>query len=166
MTALLMLPKKLLFGAIALVVVAAAAGGFYFLRGDGGGDAKSATPVAQTKKYFAPPVPTDEAPSEAPTADELDVDGNGAAPDATVPPDQIPTAVPSGVPARDGDDGCDHAYGVGAFRCLPWTLPDGAKTVEQKCAFLKKSGFPKISVPGRDRFGLDPDHDKIACNKL
>jgi hypothetical protein len=73
----------------------------------------------------------------------------------------IPNAAgPSRVPVPADIDGCDHAYGA-LGQCVPWAVP-GGDTV-QRCAWLSAHGFTPLTVTGRDRQHLDPDHDKLAC---
>lgn len=58
-------------------------------------------------------------------------------------------------------DGCDRAYGTIAH-CVPVRFPAG---VTDKCAWLRDHGFKDLKVTGRDRQGLDPDRNGIACDK-
>jgi hypothetical protein len=59
----------------------------------------------------------------------------------------------------EGTDGCDHAYGeVG--QCVPWQFPPG---VVNRCGWLAAHGFKPLAVHGRDRHGLDRNHDGVAC---
>jgi hypothetical protein len=58
-------------------------------------------------------------------------------------------------------DGCDHDYGS-ANKCVPWTIPAPAG---QGCEWLAAHGFGLLPVRGRDRLGLDTNHDGIACDK-
>lgn len=58
-------------------------------------------------------------------------------------------------------DGCDHDYG-NANQCVPWTIPAPAG---QGCQWLAAHGFGPLKVRGRDRLGLDTNHDGIACDK-
>ena len=64
--------------------------------------------------------------------------------------------------APENVDGCDHSYGTSV--CVPWIFPTAVTTARQRCAWLRKHGFGRITVAGRDRHGLDPDHDEIACD--
>jgi hypothetical protein len=58
-------------------------------------------------------------------------------------------------------DGCDHNYGT-ANQCVPWTFPAG---VTDKCAWLHAHNLSSIQVRGRDRQGLDTNHDRVACGR-
>jgi len=63
------------------------------------------------------------------------------------------------VAIAEGTDGCDHAYGeVG--QCVPWQFPPG---VVDRCGWLAAHGFGPLVVHGRDRHGLDRNHDGVAC---
>jgi hypothetical protein len=57
-------------------------------------------------------------------------------------------------------DGCDHDYGI-ASQCVPWTIPAPAG---QGCQWLAAHGFGSLKIRGRDRLGLDTNHDGIACD--
>lgn len=140
---------------VALVV----GGVFLALRGGDGGDKeepkKAAAPTA-----LAEDVPTEVVPGEPETASPEPV-----APEVTMtPPDPvaIAKAKETPVPVPENVDGCDHAYG--ATICVPWEFPREVKTQAQKCEYLKVRGFTRLEVPGRDRHGLDPDKNKIACD--
>lgn len=58
-------------------------------------------------------------------------------------------------------DGCDHDYGS-ANQCVPWTIPGPP---DSGCQWLAAHGFGPLKVRGRDRLGLDTNHDGIACDK-
>ena len=68
---------------------------------------------------------------------------------------------PSHVTVAWNVDGCDHDYGR-ADQCVPWTVPappgDG-------CQWLAAHGFAPLKVRGRDRLGLDTNHDGVACGR-
>jgi hypothetical protein len=57
-------------------------------------------------------------------------------------------------------DGCDHDYGT-TSQCVPWTIPAPAG---QGCQWLAAHGFGPLKVRGRDRLGLDTNHDGTACD--
>ncbi|WP_329560767.1 hypothetical protein [Kitasatospora sp. NBC_01266] len=61
-------------------------------------------------------------------------------------------------------DGCDHAYGD-INVCVPWTFPPAAGTAPGAgCRWLLAHGYPPLAVHGRDRLGLDTNHDGTACD--
>ena len=68
---------------------------------------------------------------------------------------------PSHVPVAWNVDGCDHDYG-GANQCVPWTIPASAG---HGCPWLAAHRFGPLKVHGRDRLGLDTNHDGIACDQ-
>ncbi|MDH6131489.1 hypothetical protein P3T37_000858 [Kitasatospora sp. MAA4] len=75
-------------------------------------------------------------------------------------------AVPQagGAPVAATADGCDHAYGD-INVCVPWTFPAAAGTAPgDGCRWLLAHGYPALAVHGRDRLGLDTDHDGTACD--
>ncbi|WP_327064849.1 hypothetical protein [Kitasatospora sp. NBC_01302] len=73
-----------------------------------------------------------------------------------------PQADSTPVPATA--DGCDHAYGD-INVCVPWTFPPAAGTAPGAgCRWLLAHGYPPLAVHGRDRLGLDTDHDGTACD--
>jgi hypothetical protein len=57
-------------------------------------------------------------------------------------------------------DGCDHDYGA-VSQCVPWTIPTSAG---HGCQWLAAHGFGLLKVHGRDRLGLDTNHDGTACD--
>jgi hypothetical protein len=67
---------------------------------------------------------------------------------------------PSHVTVAWNVDGCDHDYGR-ANQCVPWTIPAPAG---HGCQWLAAHGFGPLKVRGRDRLGLDTNHDGIACD--
>ncbi|GAA3237385.1 hypothetical protein [Actinocorallia longicatena] len=147
-----MLPRKAVIAVAAAVTLAVALAGFLFVR-HGSADESTAKPK---RKYFAPAVPTSEPPSEEATPEVLDLGT----------PSEAPRPEDTAAPEKEGTDGCDRAYGGGAGVCVPWNFPAEVTTAKARCAFLKKIGVTKATVPGRDRHGLDPDHNKIACDTL
>ncbi|MDX6743532.1 hypothetical protein [Actinocorallia sp. A-T 12471] len=144
----------------AVVVAAVVVGAFLVL---GGGDEdKDETKKAAAPTALAEDVPTEVVPGEPDTASPEPV-----APGVTMtPPDPkaIEKAKASPIPVPENVDGCDHAYGVSI--CVPWEFPKEVNTAAKKCEYLKVRGFTRLEVPGRDRHGLDPDKNKIACDKL
>ncbi|GAB2861428.1 hypothetical protein GCM10022221_71540 [Actinocorallia aurea] len=139
----------------AVVVAAVVVGAFLVL---GGGEEDKPEKVAATA--LAEDVPTDVVPGEPDTTSPEPV-----APGVTMtPPDpkEIEKAKKSPVPVPENVDGCDHAYGVSI--CVPWEFPKGVDSAAEKCEYLKVRGFTRLEVPGRDRHGLDPDKNKIACD--
>lgn len=77
-------------------------------------------------------------------------------------PPQPPQATSAPVPVTA--DGCDHAYGD-VNVCVPWTFPAAVGTAPGAgCHWLLAHGYPPLAVHGRDRLGLDTDHDGVACD--
>ncbi|GAB2746317.1 hypothetical protein [Kitasatospora kifunensis] len=70
----------------------------------------------------------------------------------------------AGTPVAVTADGCDHAYGD-INVCVPWTFPAAAGTAPGAgCRWLLAHGYPPLAVHGRDRLGLDTNHDGTACD--
>ncbi|WP_035795233.1 hypothetical protein [Kitasatospora mediocidica] len=71
----------------------------------------------------------------------------------------------AGAPVAATADGCDHAYGD-VNVCVPWTFPATAGAAPGAgCRWLLAHGYPALAVHGRDRLGLDTDHDGTACDR-
>jgi hypothetical protein len=82
------------------------------------------------------------------------VQGFGPQSGSTVPtPGTKPTTAPV--------DGCDHDYGT-ANQCVPWNFP---ANVTDRCGWLSAHHMSALRIHGRDRLGLDTNHDQIACGK-
>jgi hypothetical protein len=144
--------KIIAFVAAGVLVVAAVIGGVFLLRGgDDDAEAKKTVRIEE--------VPSDRLPGETEPAEPEPLDSEGSGVEKSATPSPEPTATAS-VP--ENVDGCDHAYG--ATICVPWSFPAGVETQKEKCAWLKQRGFDYLPVPGRDRHGLDPDKNKIACD--
>ncbi|ROO83670.1 hypothetical protein EDD29_1177 [Actinocorallia herbida] len=140
----------------AVVVAAVVVGAFLVLGRD---EEKSTKPVS-APTALAEDVPTDVVTGEPDTSSPEPV-----APGVTMtPPDPkaVAQAKASPIPVPENVDGCDHAYGVSI--CVPWEFPKGVDSQAEKCEYLKVRGFTRLEVPGRDRHGLDPDKNKIACD--
>ncbi|WP_106398236.1 hypothetical protein [Actinocorallia populi] len=158
--------KIIAFVAAGVLAVAAIVGGVVLFRG-GGDDDKSADAKKTVK---VEEVPAERLPGETETAEpeplapEVDMTTPAAQPSSSSSSAPSPgvddatdtLAVPENV------DGCDHAYG--ATICVPWSFPSAVDTQKEKCAWLKQRGFDHLPVPGRDRHGLDPDKNKMACD--
>ncbi|SRR6266566_54783 len=81
---------------------------------------------------------------------------------------------PSHVTVAWNVDGCDHDYG-GANQCVPWMIPAPAGSASPGatpgpppgygCQWLAAHGFGPLKVRGRDRLGLDTNHDGVACDQ-
>lgn len=56
---------------------------------------------------------------------------------------------------------CEYMYrdDAGVEQCLPWVID-----LRHTCQWLHDQGFDRIEVRGRDRHGLDPDENGIACD--
>jgi len=107
---------------------------------------------------LAEAAPPDSTPSEAPTVLPFATVLDGPAETASAEPRRPrPDLV-----APENADGCDHSYGTSI--CVPWIFGADITTARQRCVWLRKHGFGRITVAGRDRHGLDPDHDEIACD--
>lgn len=141
-----------------VVVVAVVVVGALLFRG-GGGD------KAEPQKVAAPTALAEDVPTEVEPGEEDTSSPEPVAPGVTMtPPDPkaVAKAKETPVPVPENVDGCDHAYGVSI--CVPWEFPKGVDSAAEKCAYLKVRGFTRLEVPGRDRHGLDPDKNKIACD--
>lgn len=144
--------KIIAFVAAGVLAVAAVIGGVFLLRGgDDDAEAKKTVKIEE--------VPSDRLPGETEPADPQPLDSEGSGLEKSAEPSPEPTAT---VSVPENVDGCDHAYG--ATICVPWSFPAGVETQKEKCAWLKQRGFDYLPVPGRDRHGLDPDKNKIACD--
>ncbi len=138
-----------------VLAVAVVIGGVVLFRG--GGDDSTAD---ARKTPSIEDVPSEKLPGETETADPEPL-----APEVTMttPSQKSAEASPQATPTvPENVDGCDHAYG--ATICVPWSFPAGVTTQKQKCDWLKQRGFTYLPVPGRDRHGLDPDKNKMACD--
>ncbi|MEO3783177.1 hypothetical protein ABGB12_07600 [Actinocorallia sp. B10E7] len=140
--------------AAGVVALAAIVGGVLMFRG--GGD--DTGPADAKKSAKIEDVPSERLPGETETAEPEPL-----APEVTMTTPAGPSPeLTSAAKVPENVDGCDHAYG--ATICVPWSFPAGVDSQKEKCAWLKQRGFTTLPVPGRDRHGLDPDKNKIACD--
>ncbi len=139
-----------------VLAVAVVIGGVLLFRGGGDSGPADAKKPAEIEE-----VPSERLPGETETAEPEPL-----APEVTMTTPAPSSAEPSpGLAAAtvpENVDGCDHAYG--ATICVPWSFPAGVDSQKEKCAWLKQRGFTYLPVPNRDRHGLDPDKNKLACD--
>ena len=155
--------KIIAFVAAGVLAVAAIIGGVVMFRG-GGDESADAKKTAKIEEVPSERLPGETEPAEP---EPLAPEDAGTEPAAPAAPSGNPSAEPSSSLAEaasvpENVDGCDHAYG--ATICVPWSFPAGVDSQKEKCAWLKQRDFNYLPVPGRDRHGLDPDKNKIACD--